>query len=104
MRAVQPQLHDDGLGLFAFEHVVAEPVGSDDNAEKLSLPIYLQCVKSKQSFFCQNDNLEDSLGLRHCTVWKFHDFSVTQILREINFRECRSSKNAIFNTFGGSGF
>ena len=28
------------------------------------------------------------------TVWKFHDFSVTQILREINFGECRSSKNA----------
>ena len=39
MRAVQPQLHDDGLGLFAFEHVVAEPVGPDDNAEKLSLLI-----------------------------------------------------------------
>ena len=28
------------------------------------------------------------------TVWKFQDFSVTQILREINFGECRSSKTA----------
>jgi len=30
------------------------------------------------------------------TVWKFQDVSVIQILREINFRESRSSKTAIF--------
>ena len=29
------------------------------------------------------------------TVWKFHDFSVIQILREINFGESRSSITAI---------
>ena len=29
------------------------------------------------------------------TVWKFHDFSITQILREINFGDCRSAKSAI---------
>ena len=29
------------------------------------------------------------------TVWKFHDFSVTQISREINFRDSRSAKSAI---------
>ena len=29
------------------------------------------------------------------TMWKFQDFSVTQILREINFRECKSAKFAI---------
>ena len=29
------------------------------------------------------------------TVWKFQYFSVTQILREINFGESRSSKNAV---------
>ena len=28
-------------------------------------------------------------------VWKFPDFSVTQILREMNFWGCRSAKNAI---------
>ena len=28
------------------------------------------------------------------TVWKFHDFSITQILREINFGESRSAKSA----------
>ena len=29
------------------------------------------------------------------TVWKFHDFSITQILREINFEDSRSAKTAI---------
>ena len=29
------------------------------------------------------------------TVWKFHDFSITQILREINFVDSRSAKSAI---------
>ena len=30
------------------------------------------------------------------TVWKFNDFSITQILREINFGASRSAKSAIF--------
>ena len=29
------------------------------------------------------------------TVWKFHDFSITQILREINFGHSRSARFAI---------
>ena len=29
-------------------------------------------------------------------LWKFHDFSITQILREINFQESRSCKIAGF--------
>ena len=29
------------------------------------------------------------------TVWKFHDFSITQILREINFGNCRIAKSTI---------
>ena len=28
-------------------------------------------------------------------MWKFHDFSITQILREISFGDCRSAKSAI---------
>ena len=28
-------------------------------------------------------------------MWKFHDFSITQILREINFKDPRSAKSAI---------
>ena len=30
------------------------------------------------------------------TVWKFHDFSISQILREIKFGDFRSAKSAIF--------
>ena len=30
----------------------------------------------------------------HTTVWKFQDFSVTQILREINLGDSRSTKSA----------
>ena len=38
-------------------------------------------------------------------VWTFQDFSITQILREINFGESRSSKIVIFaNLGGGSAF
>ena len=37
-------------------------------------------------------------------MWKFQDFSVIQILREINFGESRSSKNAVFAIFRGSEF
>ena len=33
--------------------------------------------------------------LESCTVWKFHDFSITQILREINFVDSRSAQSAI---------
>ena len=28
-------------------------------------------------------------------MWKFHDFSITRILREINFRDSRSAKSPI---------
>jgi len=34
------------------------------------------------------------------TVWKFQDFSITQILREINFGGCRSSKTAVLAILG----
>ena len=33
------------------------------------------------------------------TVWKFHDLSITQILREINFGDGRSAKSAILTHF-----
>ena len=38
------------------------------------------------------------------TVWKFQDFSITQILREINFAESRSPKSAIFAILGPLNF
>ena len=36
------------------------------------------------------------------TVWKFQDFFVIQILREINYEESRSAKSAVFVICGGS--
>ena len=36
---------------------------------------------------------------RRGTVWKFRDFSITQILREINFGDSRKAKSAIFTHF-----
>ena len=48
--------------------------------------MYLQCLKSKNSI---------KLLTIH-TVWKFHDFSITQILCEIKIGESRVSKSAIF--------
>ena len=33
-------------------------------------------------------------------MWKFQHFSITQILREVNFGECKSSKTAVFAIFG----
>ena len=37
-------------------------------------------------------------------MWKFQDFSVPQILREINFEESRSSQSAIFAIVGALNF
>ena len=31
-------------------------------------------------------------------MWKFHDFSITQILREIKFGDSRSAKSAILSS------
>ena len=33
-------------------------------------------------------------------MWKFQDFSITQIIRETKFGDPGSSKNAIFGSFG----
>ena len=38
------------------------------------------------------------------TVWNFHDFDITQILREIKFEYSRSSKSAIFTHFEALNF
>ena len=38
------------------------------------------------------------------TVWKFHDFSITQILREINFGDFTSAKSATLAHLGALNF
>ena len=45
------------------------------------MPIKLMKIQSKMRF--------------RFTVWNFHDFSVIQILREINVEELRSCKTAV---------
>ena len=49
--------------------------------------LFLYCIYSscQQSFF---------KGVPH-TVWEFHDFSIIQILREINFGNYRGAKSTI---------
>ena len=42
------------------------------------------------------------ISLQNCTVWKIQDFTVTQILREINFDQSLSSKTALFAILTGS--
>ena len=65
-------------------------------------------ISSRAHFFCivkvAKVNLCFCLSCCCYTVWKFHNFSVTHILREINFGEFRSSKNAVFAIFGSSEF
>ena len=39
-----------------------------------------------------------------CAVWKFHDFSDTHILREINFGGSKFSKTALFAISGALNF
>ena len=38
------------------------------------------------------------------TLWKFHDFPIIQILREISFEDSRSAKSAILTQLEGSEF
>ena len=35
--------------------------------------------------------------MREINLWKFHDFSYSQILRETNFGDSRSAKSAILS-------
>ena len=44
-------------------------------------------------FFCKNEGYDRIRTI--LKLWKFYHFSVTQILREINFGDSRSAKSAI---------
>ena len=47
-------------------------------------------------------DFKNNIAILLFTVWKFQDFSVMQILREINFGESRSPKSAVFPILRGS--
>ena len=57
----------------------------------------------KQSRF-QNPDGQRNSNRNIFTVWKNQDFSVIQILREINFGECESSKTDVFAIFEALNF
>ena len=56
--------------------------------------------KSTNDYLMVKETAEDLLAFissfKVSTVWKFQDFCITQILREINFMDSRSAKSAIF--------
>ena len=64
--------------------------------------------QSNLSFLAQNNKVEKFQQILcylkgtayQITVWKFHDFPITQILHKINFGESRFSKTAIFDILG----
>ena len=47
---------------------------------------------------------KDNEHLYQSTVWKFQDFCITEILREINFEDSRSAKSAVFAILGAVNF
>ena len=48
--------------------------------------------------------LNQCCQLNPYTVWKFQDFCITEILREINFEDSRSAKSAVFAILGAVNF
>ena len=62
--------------------------------------LIFQIIIQKMKLFTINADVLRSEN----TVRKFQDFSVIQILREINFEECRSSKTAFFAISGALNF
>jgi len=42
--------------------------------------------------------------MMNSTVWKFQDFCITEILREINFEDSKSAKSAVFAILGAVNF
>ena len=57
--------------------------------------VIIQYVKSKLS----SHRSVNSLFKTENFLWKFHDFSIAQILREINFGDSRSAKSALLTHF-----
>ena len=61
--------------------------------EKKSRKCILLLLANFQVISCKND-----------TLWKFHNFSMTQILREINFGDSISAKSVIWAHFEALNF
>ena len=68
------------------------------------IPQYLESKIHKHILDLKNCIRSPNLQRYKCTVWKIHSFSITQILREINFEDSRRTKSAIVTHFRGYEF
>ena len=78
----------------AVETCFQPPFFTEDVKKKLVIGLPLLCLKN--IYFQMNFNMY----FYAVTVWKFQDFSITQILREINLGGRRSSKTAVLAILG----
>ena len=83
--------------IFDLANICSRKVGALVCSRSLTLRLDLFLVELWQSILSMKALYQTHCEL--CTVWKFHDFSITQILREINFGESSSSKKAFLGNF-----
>ena len=57
--------------------------------------MYKESFKERVNFGTNKLVRKDDFAIERDTVWKFQDFTITQIFREINFGDSRSAKSAI---------
>ena len=62
-----------------------------------------ECAMPLMMMTLPPDKMMKRQGTRN-TVWKFHNFSIIQNLREINFEDSRSAKSAVFAILGSVNF
>ena len=72
---------------------VPDEIFSKNQKVKVTFVYFLLDILKKKT--CKNLAIMYNLkGYLHFTVWKYNDFSITQILREINFEDSRIVKSA----------
>ena len=59
--------------------------------------MYKESFKECVNFGTDKLVRKDDFAIERDTVWKFHDFTITQILREINFGDSRSAKSDLLD-------
>ena len=85
-------IHSNWIGLsIRISNEILNLIGNVQADPDENLPIWMTIFLKKE-------------GPKGLTVWKFHNFPITQILRKIILGDSRSAKSAIFNTFGGFEF
>ena len=79
-------------------------INNEDQVE-LTIICSLKAGLGNAAKVADNDITLEVINTKSITdEWKFQNFSVTQILREINFGNSRSLKTAVFSCFTASEF